>query len=123
MKYFLNVTHWAAYIYYVYIFGYAGLYKIFLLPKMVKSMESLGFNKTWTIWIGIAEVLGLIIVLLGLYDSRLKNLGLLLLFPFAVGAFTTHMAHQEYHHYFNSLMVCILTIFLLLTDKNFKIHL
>lgn len=88
---------------------------------MMQSMQSLGFNKSWTILIGIGELLGVILLVIGLFKPQFKNMGILLLFPFAVGAFTTHMAHKEYNHFYDSLMMCILTIVLLGTDKHFKI--
>lgn len=116
-----TVIHWASYLYYLYIFGYASLFKVFQKKSMMDSMLSLGFNKTWTLIIGIAELIGVILIVVGLFKPPLKTIGILFLFPFAVGAFTTHMAHQEYHHYYHSLWVCILTILLLWTDKNFKI--
>ncbi len=93
-----------SYAYYLYVFGYASLFKVFQKQSMMQSMDSLGFNKTWTLGIGVGELLGV-----------------LLLFPFAIGAFTAHMAYGEYHHFYNSLMMCILSVVLLATDKNFKI--
>src|SRR5690606_30673905 len=109
--------------YYFYVFGYASLFKVFLKQSMMQSMQSLGFNKVWTILIGIGELLGVLLIVIGIFKPPLKNAGILLLFPFAIGAFTAHMAHNEYSHYYNSLAVCILTIVLLTTDKRFKITL
>ncbi|MNR42745.1 hypothetical protein D3C85_1612880 [compost metagenome] len=88
---------------------------------MMLSMQSLGFNKTWTIVIGVFELIGVILILIGIFQPQYKNAGLLFLLPFAIGAFTTHMAHQEYNHYYHSLLVCILTIVILATDKTFRI--
>ena len=113
--------HWAALLYYIYVFGYASLFKVFQKQSMMHSMLSLGFNKTWTIIIGIEELIGIILVVIGIFKPPCKNIGILLLFPFAVGAFTAHMAHNEYHHYYNALLMCLLTIILLATDKQFKI--
>jgi uncharacterized membrane protein YphA (DoxX/SURF4 family) len=116
-----TAIHWLSYAYYLYIFGYASLFKVFQKKSMMQSMESLGFNKTWTIIIGVLESFGVILILIGIFQSQYKNAGILFLFPFAVGAFTTHMAHQEYNHFYNSLIVCVLTIVILLTDKTFSI--
>ncbi|TPD73392.1 DoxX family protein [Flavobacterium microcysteis] len=123
MKTIVPIIHWLSYAYYVYVFGYASLFKVFQKQSMMQSMQSLGFNKTWTIIIGIGELIGVLLVLIGFFKPHLKNFGILLLFPFAVGAFTAHMAHQEYQHFYNSLLMCILTFILLATDKNFKITL
>lgn len=123
MKTIITIIHWLSYAYYVYVFGYASLFKVFQKQSMMQSMQSLGFNKTWTILIGIGELIGVLLVLIGIFKPQLKNFGILLLFPFAVGAFTAHMAHQEYHHFYNSLLMCILTFVLLATDKNFRITL
>jgi uncharacterized membrane protein YphA (DoxX/SURF4 family) len=90
---------------------------------MMQNMKSLGFNKTWTILIGIGELIGVILVVIGIFKPQFKNIGILILFPFAIGALTAHMAHNEYHHYYNALLMCILTIVLLATDKHFKIQL
>lgn len=110
-----------SYAYYLYVFGYASLFKVFQKQSMMQSMDSLGFNKTWTLGIGIGELLGVLLLLIGLYKTEFKTVGILLLFPFAIGAFTAHMAYGEYHHFYNSLMMCILSVVLLATDKNFKI--
>lgn len=113
--------HWLSYAYYLYVFGYASLFKVFQKKSMMQSMLSLGFTKTWTIAIGILELFGVILIVIGIFQPQYKNAGILFLFPFAIGAFTTHMAHQEYSHYYNSLIVCVLTILLLATDKTFRI--
>lgn len=120
MEKLMSIVHWVAYAYYVYVFGYASLFKIFQKPSMMQSMQSLGFNKTWTIWIGVAETIGLLAVLGGIFEPRIKTIGILFLFPFAVGAFTAHMAHQEYEHFYQSLFMCILSVVLLWTDARFK---
>lgn len=123
MKKINNFAHWLSYAYYVYVFGYASLFKVFQKESMMSSMQSLGFNTAWTIAIGIFELIGVLIVVAGLWKPKLKNAGILFLAPFAAGAFTAHMAHQEYHHYFDSLAMCVLTVVLLYTDKQFKITL
>jgi uncharacterized membrane protein YphA (DoxX/SURF4 family) len=115
------IIHWTAYAYYLYVFGYASLFKVFQKQSMMESMQSFGFNKTWTIAIGVGEVIGVTLIVIGLFKPPFKNLGILLLFPFAVGALTAHMAYNEYQHYYNSLLMCVLTFVLLATDKHFKI--
>ncbi|RAV98221.1 DoxX family protein [Pseudochryseolinea flava] len=117
------ILHWTSYAYYLYVFAYASLFKVFQKQSMMESMQSLGFNKTWTIAIGIAELIGVLLVVAGVYKPSLKIIGVLFLFPFAIGAFTTHMAHQEYEHYYQSLAVCVLSVVILWTDKTFKIML
>ncbi|MEB2774373.1 DoxX family protein [Algoriphagus sp. D3-2-R+10] len=118
-----TIIHWSSYAYYLYVFGYASLFKVFQKNSMMQSMQSLGFNKVWTIFIGVGELIGVMLLLAGILNPRLKNVGILVLFPFAVGAFTAHMAHQEYNHFYNSLIMCVLAVILLATDKNFKIAL
>lgn len=123
MEKITTIVHWLSYAYYLYVFGYASLFKVFQKTSMMQSMQNLGFNKTWTILIGIGELIGSILLVIGLFKPQYKNLAILLLFPFAVGAFTAHMAHQEYHHFYNALLMCILSAILLTTDKNFRIML
>ncbi|MNE75421.1 hypothetical protein D3C80_1715800 [compost metagenome] len=118
-----TIIHWTAFAYYLYVFGYASLFKVFQKQSMMDNMQKLGFNKIWTITIGIGELIGVILIVIGIFAPPFKNAGILLLFPFAIGAFTTHMAHNEYHHFYNSLIMCVLTIILLATDKYFKIAL
>ena len=121
MEKLISVLHWCAYVYYIYIFGYASLYKVFQKKTMMDSMLSLGFNKPFTIIIGIAELIGVILLLVGFWHHGVKNIGVLFLTPFAIGALTAHFAHQEYNHYYNALICCVLSGFLLLTDKHFQI--
>jgi len=116
-----KIIYWVSYAYYLYVFGYASLFKIFNKKSMMQSMQSLGFNKTWTMLIGAGELIGVILIVVGLFKPQFRNLGVLFLFPFAIGAFTTHMAHGEYNHFYNSLIMCILSVVLLWLDKNFKI--
>jgi uncharacterized membrane protein YphA (DoxX/SURF4 family) len=88
---------------------------------MMEGMEKLGFNKSWTIGIGVAELLGVLLLVMGLFVPFYKNLALILLLPFAIGAFTAHMAHKEYHHFYNALLMCILCVLLLLLDQDFRV--
>lgn len=121
MEKLISVLHWCGYVYYIYIFGYASLYKVFQKKTMMDSMLSLGFNKPFTILIGVAELIGVILLLVGFWNHGVKNIGVLFLTPFAIGALTAHFAHQEYNHYYNALICCVLSGFLLLTDKHFHI--
>lgn len=117
----LQIVHWAAYACYVYLFGYASLFKVFQKQSMMQSMNSLGFNKTWTLLIGYGELLGVIGLLAGLWYHEVKNISVLWLFPFAVGALMVHFAHNDYQYYYASLSGCIVSVLLLATDKHFKI--
>lgn len=116
-----TIVHWSSFVYYVYVFGYASLFKVFQKTSMMDTMKNLGFNEILTTLIGTGELLGVIGLLYGLYKSEYKNLAILWLFPFAVGALIAHMAHQDYNHLTKSLTMCILSIVLLATDKDFKI--
>lgn len=116
-----TIIYWLSYAYYLYVFGYASLFKVFQKKSMMNSMQSLGFNQTWTIIIGIGELIGVILIIIGIFKPQFRNVGILMLFPFAVGAFTAHMAHQEYQHFYNALIMCILTFVMLILDKKFKI--
>ncbi|QCX53630.1 DoxX family protein [Elizabethkingia sp. JS20170427COW] len=120
---FKTIAYWLCYVWYLYIIAPSAIKKITQHSGMMQSMQSLGFDKTWTIAIGIAEIIGVLFVIVGLYKSQLRTLGILLLFPFAIGAFTTHMAHQEYYHFYNSLIMCFLSFILLCLDKRIKINL
>lgn len=45
---------------FLFIFGYAALFKIFHWQEMMQGMAMFGFNTTWTTLIGYAELLGVI---------------------------------------------------------------
>lgn len=120
---FNTITYWLSYIGYLYIILPASLNKVIQQPLMLENMRLLGFEKNWTIAIGIAEIIGVLIVLVGLFKSQFRTLGILLLFPFAIGAFTAHMAHQEYHYFYKSLIMCVLSFVLLYLDKRVSINL
>ncbi|CAH0205141.1 DoxX family protein [Chryseobacterium sp. Bi04] len=121
MEIIKTVIYWAGYAYYLYVFGYASLYKVFQKTSMMQSMKSLGFNTPSTILIGVLELLGVVMLVVGLCKPQFRNIAALYLFPFAIGAFTAHMAHNEYNHYYNSLLMCMISVVLLVLDKNFKI--
>ncbi|SDZ88554.1 DoxX-like family protein [Arachidicoccus rhizosphaerae] len=121
MEKVLSAIYWSSYGYVLYVFGYASLFKVFQKTSMMQGMEKLGFNKSWTIGIGIAELLGVLLLVTGLFVPFYKNLALILLLPFAIGAFTAHMAHKEYHHFYNALLMCILCVLLLLLDQDFRV--
>lgn len=90
---------------------------------MLDSMQSLGFNKIWTTLIGVGELIGVLLLTIGFFNPPYRNIGILLLFPFAIGAFAAHMANREYHHFHNALMMCILTVVILILDERFSIML
>lgn len=116
------ILHWIAFCGFTYIFGYAGLYKIIRKPDMMEGMASLGFNGTWTLFIGTTEMLGVAGLLAGIFYPAVKNLAVLWLLPFAIGAFTMHMGH---HHgpadYKESVICIVLAVVLLWTDRRFRI--
>lgn len=121
---YISYLHYASLAVFSWIFGYAGLYKVLKMPGMMKSMESLGFTEGQTLLIGVAEVLGVAGIIAGLFVSYVKNISVLFLLPFAIGAFTVHISYQhDFGHYRNSLLVCILPVIILLTDKSFRISL
>lgn len=107
----------------LFIMGYAALYKIFFRTAMMEGMAAFGFSTAWTLFIGYAELLGVLGMLAGLYYPLLLRLAILWLLPFAIGAFTVHMAHAEYVHFYNSLFCCIAPVVLLLTDKRLQVRL
>lgn len=123
MKKTISIIHWALYLWYIYIFGYAALWKIFNEDGMVAGMGKMGFNVFWTNVIGWAEGIGVVGLIVGFWKPMIKNLSVLWLFPFAIAAFTAHMAHREYIHFYNSLIVMLLSYILLLTDKHFRLNL
>lgn len=89
---------------------------------MIEAMASIGFNETGTIFIGIAEVLGVLGILAGLFIPSIKNISVLWLMPFAIGALTVHMSYgHTISDYWESLTVCSLGVIILLSDKIFKI--
>ena len=116
-----TVVHWAAYAYFVYLFGYASLFKVFQKQDMMKNMEMLGFGKSWTLLIGYGELLGVIGLLAVLWHKPLKNASILWLFPFAIGALMVHFAYNDYQYFYGALFGCITSILLLITDKRFKV--
>jgi len=118
-----QITHGIAFAYYIYIFGWAGLRKIILEKEMVGGMAELGFNTVWTLVVGIFEVMGVAMMIYGIFQPKWKTLGTLFLFPFAVAAFTAHMAHQEYRYFYDALMMCILSPMILFTSEGFRIRL
>jgi hypothetical protein len=120
MKRALTWLHWAAFAWYVFIFGRAGLLKVILQKEMVAAMDYMGFNLTWTLVIGWCEVVGVVMMLFGILQPKWKNIGVLFLFPFAVGAFTAHMARQEYQHFYDALTMCVLSVVILATSTRFK---
>ncbi len=116
-----KIAHWSAYAFLLYIFGYASIFKVLQLEDMVKNMQMLGFDKNWTLAIGIGELVGWIALLLGLKFRVLKNIAALYLFPFGVGALTAHFAHGEYMRYHNALLATVCSVLVVVLDKNFKI--
>lgn len=119
----IQIIHWAVYIYYVYLFGYASLFKVFQKQGMMEGMNALGFNKTWTLAIGYGELIGVIGLLAGIWLHEVKNASVIYLFFFALGALMVHFAHHDYLDFYDALSGCISAFILLTTDKFFKIQL
>ena len=121
MKNLVQVSHWVAYGYLIYAFGYASLFKVFQKQSMMENMSNFGFGKIWTLFIGYGELLGVIGLLVGFWMHKVKNLSTLWLLPFAIGALITHFAHNDYEYFYTALYCCIACMVLLVTDKNFKV--
>ena len=117
----VRIAHWIVYAYYVYLFGYASLFKVFRKQSMIDGMRDLGFNETWTLFIGYGELLGVIGLLIGIQHHQIKNVSILWLFPFAIGALMVHFAYQDYQYFYDALLGCIAAVILLVTDKYFRI--
>jgi hypothetical protein len=117
----IQIIHWITYAYYLYLFGYASLFKVFQKQSMMEGMQQLGFSKTWTLLIGYGELLGVCGLIAGLWFHEIRNISVLWLFPFAIGALMVHFAHHEYHHFYGALCGCVASVILLITDKHFKI--
>ena len=113
--------HWITYTYFVYLFGYASLFKVFQKKAMMEGMMAFGFNKTWTLFIGYGELIGLLALIIGLWFRPVKNIAIIYLLFFAVGALMVHFAHKEYHEFYSALFGCMAAIILLATDKHFKL--
>lgn len=123
MKNLVQVSHWVAYGYLIYAFGYASLFKVFQKQSMMENMSNFGFGKLWTLGIGYGELFGVIGLVVGFWMHKVKNLSSLWLFPFAIGALITHFAHNDYEYFYTALYCCIACMVLLVTDKHFKVTL
>jgi uncharacterized membrane protein YphA (DoxX/SURF4 family) len=88
---------------------------------MMKGMEMFGFNKTWTLFIGYGELVGVIGLIVGIWTHEVKNASVLFLFPFSVGALMVHFAHSDYLDFYDALICCAASIILLASDKFFKV--
>jgi uncharacterized membrane protein YphA (DoxX/SURF4 family) len=117
-----TILHWLAFAVMLYIFGYAGIYKIVKMPGMMQGMRSMGFGEQVTVIIGWTEVLGVTGLLAGIFIPQVKPIAVLYLWPFAIGALTTHFS---YHHgiadFYQALLVTVLPVILLMTDRHFKV--
>ena len=70
----IQLTHWVAYGYLIYAFGYASLFKVFQKQSMMENMNNFGFGKIWTLSIGYGELLGVIGLIIGFWIHQVKNL-------------------------------------------------
>jgi len=117
------ILHWTGFFVFAYIFGYAALYKVSQSPGMMQGMEAIGFGKTGTILIGWAEIIGVLGLLAGVFYPPVKPLAVLWLWPFAIGAFVVHLSyHHPFSEYRNALLVTVIPLLLLATDKHFSIQ-
>ena len=121
MKLITQIIHWIAYVYFLYLFGYASLFKVFQKESMITNMNHLGFNKVWTLAIGYAELLGLIGLIVGLWFHQVKNASVLWLFCFAIGALAAHLAHGDHIYFYGAIFGCITSLVLLITEAHFKL--
>lgn len=121
MKILTQIIHWSAYSYLVYVFGYASLFKVFQKKSMMDNMKNFGFEKIWTLFIGYGELIGVLGLLIGIYIHQAKNISILWLFPFAIGALMVHFAHHDYKYFYTALFCCIACVVVLLTDSFFKL--
>ncbi|WMI64774.1 DoxX family protein [Aestuariibaculum sp. YM273] len=121
MKNLVQVSHWVAYGYLIYAFGYASLFKVFQKQSMMENMNNFGFGKIWTLFIGYGELLGVVGLVVGFWIHQVKNVSTLWLLPFAIGALITHFAHNDYEYFYTALYCCIASMVILVTDKNFKV--
>jgi hypothetical protein len=117
----LQIVHWLLYAYYIYLFGYASLLKVFQHPPMMQGMEAFGFNRTWTLFIGYGELIGFIGLLTGIFIHQVKNASILYLFPFSVGALMVHFAHSDYRDFYDALYCCAASILLLASERHFRV--
>ena len=117
-----TIIHWISFAVYTYIFGYAGLFKIIRLPHMMQGMESMGFGEKATLWIGWLETIGVLGLIAGIFIPVVKPAAVIFLWPFAFGALTAHFSyHHPFPEYLNALLVCMMPVFLLMTDRHFKV--
>jgi hypothetical protein len=68
--------------------------KVFQKKEMMEGMESLAFNKTWTLCIGFGELIGVLALIIGLWSHQIKNAAMIDLFLFAV-CLMAHFAHYN----------------------------
>jgi hypothetical protein len=73
------------------LFTGAGAMKVLGTQEMVNNMNAIGYGTNWRLFIGIAELLGVV----GLWLPRTRALALLLLWPFAVGGWAVHISHNH----------------------------
>lgn len=88
----------------------------------MEGMESMGFGTNATLIIGWIETIGVLGLIAGIFIPAVKPVAVLLLWPFAIGALTTHFSyHHPFGEYMNALLVCILPVIILFTDTHFKV--
>lgn len=116
---FKTILFWAIIVYIAYMFGpLTGVPKIMQEKGMVASMLKRGFSPELTFVLGVLEVL----CALALFVPQLRALSLLLLFPIAIGAVSSHLTTADplFKFYRSGSMVVLIPLALYL-DPYFKI--
>jgi uncharacterized membrane protein YphA (DoxX/SURF4 family) len=117
-----TIIHWISFAVYLLIFGSGGIYKVTRVPDMMQSMESMGFGEKATVLIGCLELIGVLGLIAGIFKPVVKPIAVLFLWPIAIGALTTHFSHHDpFSEYLNALLVCVMPLFILFTDRHFKV--
>lgn len=65
----------------------------------MEDLSVFGLGKIWTLFIGYGELLGVLGLIVGIWHHQTKQLSILCLFPFAIGALIVHFAHYDYTHF------------------------
>lgn len=97
--------------------------KITEFEPMMKGMASYGYDHGVTIFIGWTEIIGCLILILGIFRPILKNFMMLFFLLLVVGAMATHLAVRDYV-YIRASIICIITATIVLsTSESFRLFL
>lgn len=122
MQLFRKIIRVLLYAYLVYIFGRAGWMKIIENDSMMEGMRFFGFDRAATLAIGYAEIITLLVLLLGVQKHRIRNMATLVLLLFAFGALMVHWAHRDYVDHYDALFCSIAAMSCLGLDPYFGIR-